>query len=171
MATYATNQYTYGQPSGHGLGGTLKCWWGVYTISSALSANDLINLFKLPKNCLIVGGHMSTTDIDTGTETLEIDIGFTANGGGAATLKTNDGTTFTNNNSGSANAVGFIDSGVMNGDTIVDLLAGMNHRPVQGVKNGPMFFSEETVVQAKITAAAAAGGTGTVFVALYGIMI
>ena len=65
----------------------------------------------------------------------------------------------------------FIASGVLTGDTITDLLAGMNYRVVQGVKAGPMFFSEETVVQAKITAAANAGGTGTIFVALYGIVL
>lgn len=171
MATYASNQYTYGSVPGHGLGGNLKVWFGTYTIAAALSANDLINMFKLPKNCLIVGGHMSTTDIDTGTETLEIDLGFTANGGGAATLDVADRTTYTNNNSGSASATAFIDSGVLTGDTVTDLLAGMNYRVVQGVKAGPMFFSEETVVQAKITAAANAGGTGTIFVALYGIVL
>lgn len=171
MATVATNQYTNGTPAGHGLSGTMKTWFGTYTIATALLANDLINVLKLPKNCLITGGHMTTTDIDTGTEALEIDIGFTANGGGAATVEVADGTTYTNNNSGVASATGFIDSGVMNGDTITDLLAGMNFRPVQGVKNGPMYFSEETVVQAKITAAANAGGTGTVFVCLYGIVL
>ncbi len=172
MATVATNQYTYGSVVGHGLAQNLKVWYGTYTISSALSANDLINLFKLPKNCLIMGGHMTTTDIDTGTETLEIDIGFTANGGGAATVTLSDGTTYTNNNSGSASSTAFIDSGVLNGDAITDMLAAStNHRPVQGVKTGPMFFSEETLVQAKIQAAANSGGTGTVFVALYGIVL
>ncbi len=171
MATVASNQYTYGAVAGHGLAQNLKVWYGSYTIASALSANDLINLFKLPKNCLIVGGHMSTTDIDTGTEALEIDVGFTANGGGAATFVHADGTTYTNNNSGSASATAFIDSGVLTGDTVTDLVAAMNFRPVQGVKSGPMFFSEETVVQAKITAAANAGGTGTVFVALYGFVL
>lgn len=171
MATVATNQYTYGNPPGHGLAGNVKCAFGTYTIGTALSANDLINFCKLPKNSLVVWGHMTTTDIDTGTETLEIDIGFTANGGGAATLTVNDTTTYTNNNSGVASATAFIDSGVMNGDTITDLLAGMNWRPLQGVKTGPMFFSEETVVQGKIQAAANAGGTGTVYVCIFYLVL
>ena len=171
MATKESNQYLYGPIVGHGFAGNVKAWFGKYTIAAALSQNDLINLFYLPKNSLVLWGFMATTDIDTGTETLEIDLGFTANGGGAATLTVADGTTYTNNNSGVASATAFIDSGVMTGDTITDLLAGMNWRPLQGIKSGPMFFSEKTLVQAKITAAANATGTGDVYVCLFGIAL
>lgn len=171
MATVASNQYTYGMPAGHGYSGNVKAWFGKYTYSAAPSANDLANMCKLPKNSLVLWGFMATDDIDTGTETLEIDLGFTANGGGAATLTVADTTTYTNNNSGSASATAFIDSGVLTGDTVTDLMAGMNWRPLQGIKTGPMFFSEETLVQAKITAAANAGGTGTVYVCLFGIVL
>lgn len=156
---------------GHGLAGNVKAWWGKYTYGSAAVINDTIDLCKIPKNSLVLWGFMATDDIDTGTEALEIDIGFTANGGGAATLTTNDGTTFTNNNSGSASATAFIDSGVLTGDTVTDLMAGMNWRPLQGIKTGPMFFSEETQVRAKITAAAQASGTGTIYVVLFGIVL
>lgn len=171
MATVATNQYTYGQPATDGIHYNVKAAFGVYTISSALSANDLINLCKIPKNSLVIGGWMTTTDIDTGTETLEIDIGYTANGGAStATITDATGTTWTNNSS--ASATGFIDSGVMNGDAITDLLSsGANYRPFSGVKSGPLYFSEETTVQAKITAAAAAGGTGTVYVCVLYVMV
>lgn len=172
MATVASAQYTYGAVASHGLAKNMKVWDGFYTIASALSANDLINICKLPKGAMVCGGHMTTTDIDTGTETLELDVGFTANGGGAATVTVSDGTTYTNNNSGVASSTAFIDSGVLNGDTITDLLAAStNFRPVQGVKTGPMYFSEETTVQVKVQAAAAAGGTGTVYVCLYGYVL
>lgn len=171
MATVSTNQYSYAQPAGHGLHMNCKVAFGKYTYSAAPSANDLANMFKLPKNCLVVWGFMATDDIDTGTEALEIDIGFTANGGGAATLTTSDGTTWTNNNSGSASATAFVDSGVLTGDTVTDLMAGMNWRPFQGVKTGPMFFSEETVCQAKITAAANSGGTGTLYVCAFYVVL
>ena len=108
---------------------------------------------------------IAPTEKDTGTETLEIDVGFTANGGGAATYTGIDGTTHTNNNSGSASATAFVDSGVMTGDAITDLIpAGMNYRPFKGTATGPMFFSEETQVRCKITAAANATGTGTIYV-------
>lgn len=171
MATVASNQYTYAQPAGHGFHGNAKIAFGKYTYGTAPSANDLANLCKLPKNSLVVWGFMATDDIDTGTEALEIDVGFTANGGSTATYTDSTGTTWTNNNNGSASATAFIDSGVLTGDTVTDLMAAMNWRPLQGIKTGPMFFSEETVVQAKITAAANAGGTGTVYVCLFYMLI
>lgn len=171
MATVSTNQYSNAVPATHGLSMSVKAAFGKYTYSAAPSANDLANMFKLPKNCLVLWGFMATDDIDTGTEALEIDVGFTANGGGAATLTTADGTTWTNNNSGSASATAFIDSGVLTGDTVTDLMAGMNWRPFQGIKTGPMFFSEETICQAKITAAANAGGTGTVYVVAFYVVL
>lgn len=171
MATVSTNQYSNAVPATHGLSMSVKAAFGKYTYAAAPSANDLANMFKLPKNCLVLWGFMATDDIDTGTEALEIDVGFTANGGGAATLTTADGTTWTNNNSGSASATAFIDSGVLTGDTVTDLMAGMNWRPFQGVKTGPMFFSEETVCQAKITAAANSGGTGTVYVVAFYVVL
>jgi hypothetical protein len=170
MATVSTNQYTGLQPAGHGLQGNVKAWYGKYTYSAAPSANDLLNLFKLPKNCLTLWGFIATDDIDTGTETLDIDVGFTANGGGSATVTLHEGTTYTNA-AGSADAVGFVNGGVFTGDAIVDLApAGTNWRPFMHA-TGPKFFSEETVVQAKITAAANAGGTGTVYVCIFGIVL
>jgi hypothetical protein len=172
MATAITATTNAFQPVGHGLSGNLKGWWGKYTYASAAVINDTIDLCKIPKNSLVLWGFLSTDDIDTGTETLEIDVGFTANGGGAATLTTNDGTVHTNNNSGSASATAFVDSGVMTGDAITDLIpAGMNWRPFKGVATGPMFFSEETQVRAKITAAANATGTGTIYVCLIGVAL
>lgn len=170
MATVSSNQYTGLQPAGHGLQANVKAWFGKYTYSSAPSANDLANMFKLPKNCLTLWGFVATDDIDTGTETLDIDIGFTANGGGSATVTTSDGTTWTNAAS-SADAVGFVNGGVFTGDAITDIApAGTNWRPFMHA-TGPKFFSEETVVQAKITAAANAGGTGTVYVCIFGIVL
>lgn len=172
MATVSSNQYSNSVPAGHGLHGNVKAWFGKYTYSSAPSANDLLNICKVPKNALVLFGYLATDDIDTGTETLEIDVGFTANGGGAATLTTSDGTTWTNYNDGAADAAGFVNSGVLTGDAIAtDLIpAGANWRPII-MPTGPRFFSEETTVQCKIVAAANAGGTGTVYVVLFGIVL
>lgn len=171
MATVSTNQYTSGPVFGHGMSGNVKAWYGKYTYTSAPSAADLLNLFKLPKNCLTLFGFVATDDIDTGTETLDIDIGFTANGGGAATLTITDGTTYTNANSGVADDDGFVNGGVFTGDAITDLApAGTNWRPFLHA-TGPKFFSEETLVQAKIVAAANATGTGTVYVCIFGIVL
>lgn len=169
MATVTSNQNALQAP-GHGLQGNVKAWYGKYTYTAAPSADDLINLFKLPKNCLTLWGFMATDDIDTGTETLDIDVGFTSNGGGAATLIASDGTTWTNANDGTADPDGFLNGGVLTGDAITDLKpAGTNWRPFMH-ETGPKFFSQETLVQAKIIAAANAGGTGTVYVCIFGIV-
>jgi len=171
MATVSTNQYSNSFPAGHGLQGNVKAWFGKYTYTTAPSASDLINVCKLPKNCLTLFGFVATDDIDTGTETLDIDIGYTANGGGAATLLISDGTTYTNDGDGAADIDGFVNGGVFTGDAITDLApAGTNWRPFPH-GTGPKFFSEETVVQAKIIAAAHAGGTGTVYVCIFGIVL
>lgn len=170
MATVTSSQNAMQIP-GHGLSGNLKAWWGKYTYTAAPSANDLFNICKLPKNCLALWGFLCTDDIDTGTEALDIDVGFTANGGGAATFLDNGGTTWTNHNSGSADDDGFVNGGVFTGDAITDLMAaGMNLRPFL-FGTGPKYFSEETQVQGKIVAAANAGGTGTVYVVIIGVML
>lgn len=169
MATVTSNQNAM-VPPGHGLGGTLKAWWGSYTYSSAPSANDLFNICKMPKNSLALWGFLCTSDIDTGTETLDIDVGWTANGGGSATFIDNGGTTWTNA-AASADDDGFVNGGVFTGDAITDLMAqGMNFRPFL-FGTGPKFFSEETQIQGKIVAAANAGGTGTVYVLIIGVML
>lgn len=166
MATVTTNQMNR-QPATGGLAGTPKFAFGVYTISTALSANDLIQICTLPKNAIVVDGFLRTDDIDTGTETLELDVGWAANGGAStATMTTSDGTTWTNaGNALSAN--GFIDSGVLTGDVITDVQkASMNSRRFE-LATGPKYFSEDTIVQVKVTAAANATGTGTVYVGVW----
>jgi hypothetical protein len=169
MATVTSNQNAMQAP-GHGLQGNVKAWYGKYTYTSAPSANDLFNICKLPKNSLALWGFVSTDDIDTGTETLDIDVGYTANGGGAATFIDAGGTTWTNDGSGVADPDAFINGGVFTGDAITDLMAqGTNFRPFL-FGTGPRFFSEETQVQGKIIAAANAGGTGTVYVVIFGIV-
>lgn len=169
MATVTSNQLS-GPIVGHGLSGNVKAWYGKYTIGTALSASDLVDLFRLPKNCLTLWGFVATDDIDTGTEALDIDIGFTANGGGSATLTVADGTTYTNA-AASADDDGFVNGGIFTGDAITDLApAGTNWRPFMHA-TGPKFFSEPTLVQAKIVAAANAGGTGTIYVCIFGIVL
>ncbi len=169
MATVTSNQSAM-IPAGHGLQGNVKAWYGKYTYSAAPAQNDLFNICKLPKNSLALWGFICTDDIDTGTETLDIDVGWTANGGSSATLIDSGGTTWTNAAS-SADDDGFVNGGVFSGDAITDLMAaGMNFRPFL-FGTGPKFFSEETQVQGKIVAAANSGGTGTVYVVIFGVLL
>lgn len=167
MATVTSNQNPL-VPVAHGLAGNVKAWWGTYTYTSAPSTNDLFNLCKLPKNSLALFGWIMTDDIDTGTEALDIDVGWTANGGGSATLIDAGGTTWTNA-AASADDDGLVNGGVFTGDAITDYkAAGWNIRPFL-FGTGPKFFSEETQIQGKIVAAANAGGTGTVYVLILGV--
>lgn len=170
MASTFTAKQNALSPPGDGLAGTAKIAFGKYTFGTAAVINDLVNICKLPAGALVVGGSLMADDIDTGTETLEIDVGYLANGGGSETLVTYDGTEWTNTAS-SGSAVGFVDSGVLVGDGVTDLIpAGMNFRPFQ-LKTGPKYFSRETQVQAKVTAAANATGTGTVYVRIDYIIV
>ncbi len=169
MATVTSNQNAL-TPAGHGLAGNIKAWWGTYTYASAPSADDLFNICKLPKNALALVGWVMTDDIDTGTETLDIDIGWTANGGGSATFVDVGGTTWTNAAS-TADDDGLLNGGVFTGDAITDLKAsGWNMKPFL-FGAGPKFFSEETQIQGKIVAGANSGGTGTVYVLILGLVM
>lgn len=51
-----------------------------HAIATAPAAADIIELGWLPKGAVPVGGYVAYTDMDTGVETLDIDIGIAANG-------------------------------------------------------------------------------------------
>lgn len=172
MATLTANQaLSTVQPFGHGLAGTLKAAFGKYTLSANPTAADIIELCKLPKNSIVVGGMFYADNIDTNaTEELDIDIGWPANGGGSATLTTADGTTWTNAGS-SADPDGFINSGVIEGDAITGLVAaGTSMRPFR-MEGGPYYFSEDTMVQAVVNVDAATFAAGTISVVVYYVVI
>lgn len=143
----------------HGLYGNTKTWFGRYNWSTTVVEDgDIRKAFKLPGQILVVGGELWAGDLDTGTETIDIDVGWTANGGGSATydmsLPSGQVYTFTNA-AASASATGFINSGVLTGDVITDLVAaGINYRPVPLI-TGPLYFSHETLVQFEVNAASA----------------
>lgn len=113
-------------------------------VTAAFVANDLIDLFYLPKNAIPVGGYLSLVDIDTGTETLDLDVGITANG------------------VDSADADFFSNSGVLTGDAIATDL------PLTNAANLRLFLGPfpvlqlgaKTLVQLKCIAASNAGHTG-----------
>lgn len=137
--------------AGHGFAGTLKVAWGTYTHASNLAAATAIEYCRVPKGATIVGGYWCGTDLDTGTEELDIDIGWAANGDEIADTD------------------GFGNLGVITGDPSVHTPGGI-WIPFQGVllSAGPKTFNAETVLQALINTDAAASGTGqTSMVAYY----
>lgn len=142
MATYSTSQVTNKQTySGTVPSNVVQTVVGVFTISTALAADDVVEMVKLPAGATVVGGYLRATDIDTGTETLDIDVGWAANG-------TED-----------ADPDGFGNLGVWTGDTNNDFeLAGVLYT------TGPQYFTEETTIQLDVNAAANAGGTGKIWI-------
>lgn len=139
----------------NGLFGDTKTWFGRYNWgTTVVEDGDIRKALIIPRRSLVVGGELWCGDLDSGTETIDIDVGWTANGGGSATY-TIPGTSMTfTNAAATASATGFINTGVLTGDAITDLLAAGNYRPVP-LLTGPLYFSENTLVQFEVNAPAA----------------
>lgn len=141
MATYQSDQAATGRAFYPNVGspGVIRAC-GVFTITTALAPNDVIEMLRVPAGATVLGGYLRATDIDTGTETLDIDIGWAANGVDAA------------------DEDGFGNLGVWTGDSNNDFTLGNVLWTA-----GPKTFGAETVIQLDVNAAAAAGGTGTIW--------
>lgn len=61
--------------------GQLMVAWGEYNIPAAVEDGDIFEMCWVPAGAVIHGGYFIGADIDTGTETLDMDIGWAANGG------------------------------------------------------------------------------------------
>lgn len=148
MATYTADQAASAAPaSGHGFGGNMKVAVGTLELGTALAADDVLKFCKVPANAVVVGGYLMGDDLDTNaTETLDIDIGWAANGTEAA------------------DPDGFGNFGVITGDAVTGLKPETAiYLPLLGklATDGPQKFSAETTIQGDVNAAAATGGTGT----------
>lgn len=144
--TRAASTFPVFKPQG---AGALAVAYGSYAVAANVEDGDIFELCRLPAGAVVVGGAFWATDLDTGTEALDIDIGWAGNGTNAA------------------DADGFVNSGVLTGDVITDLLAaGNNYRPFV-MSAGPITFAAETVVQAEANVAAATFASGTIYVAVY----
>ena len=140
---------------GAGQANVMHVAWGYYNLTANPSQNDVIEFCKLPKGATVIGGFFQAADIDTGTEALDIDIGWAANG------------------VDSAETDGFGNFGVLDGDVISQF------RPVAGIyypflnilqDRGYKTFSAETKVIGTVNAAANSGGTGMLKVVVMYVM-
>jgi len=149
MASVSSDQYGTSVPRfGAGPAGDLKVCYGSIEIAAALSAADIINVCTMPAGFTPMFGWLVGDDIDTGTEALEIDVGVTGD-----TTK-------------------YLNSGVISGDTIANekITVGIKiplQEDLMTVK--PTELTADIDVIATITAAANAGGTGTVTVMICGV--
>lgn len=132
-------------PSLSSMQGVLQVAWGTYTLAANPSQNDVIEFCKVPAGATVIGGWLQGADIDTGTETFDIDIGWAANG------------------TDTADTDGFGNFGVLTGDAVTEL------KPVAGIyvpfanviqDSGYKTFAAETKIIGTVNAAANAGGTG-----------
>lgn len=122
--------------------GVLNVAYGSYTLAANPSQNDIIEFCKVPAGAKVLFGWFRGEDIDTGTETLDIDIGW------------------------SADTDGFGNFGVLTGDVTTDVKPEVSILyPLNGtLKSGPVSFSSETTIIGTVNAAANAGGTGVLWV-------
>lgn len=122
--------------------------FGSVNIATAPTVNDIITLFTAPAGFTPLFGFLQGADLDTGTETLQIDIGI------------------------SGDTTKYLDSGVITGDAVVEV------KPVAGIWMPlaeelftvvPTEFTADTDIIATITAAANAGGTGVLTCVMVGV--
>lgn len=131
---------------GHGIAGNVKCAYGSYDIAAVVEDGDIFELVRVPKGATVIGGWLLGADIDTGTETLDMDIGWAANGDEIA------------------DPDGFGNLATWTGDVSVHLGAAGNYFPLQGVllTAGPKTFNAETMIQVEANTASHGGHVGMI---------
>ncbi len=138
-----------------GLGsGVVNFAYGTYEIAAAVEAGDIFEMCRVPAGAYVIDGFVRADDIDTGTEALDMDIGWAANG------------------TETVDADGFGNMGVWTGDAVTDIKPEVQiWFPFNGVlKDGPKFFTKETIIQITANVASNAGHVGTVYVGVYYIV-
>lgn len=153
-STRAADSFPVFKPLGAGVLGVAD---GTYEIAANVEDGDIFEMCKVPAGAVIIGGFLYGDDLDTGIETLDMDIGWAANGGSG---------TFD-----AADPDGLGNLGVLTGDTFatgnLSPVAGLLY-PLSGVLVDTPYFTKETTIQIEANAAAATGGTGTIrLVVLY----
>lgn len=132
-----------------------KIAWGSYTFTANPPAATVVRKCKVPKNAVVLGGYVQGADLDTGTEEMDFDIGWEANG------------------VESADPDGFGNFGVVTGDAVTGI------KPEAGIyyilggvlfTTGPQKFSEETIISVTVNTDAATGGTGILTVVVWYVL-
>lgn len=149
-ATRALSTAPVAKPQG---GGVLGCAYGVIEITANPIAADIYEMCRIPAGAVVVGGWIRSDDLDTNaTETLDLDVGWLANGDVAA----------------SSNGLGNL--GVFTTDTVAGIKpeAGYNYF-LGGVlaTDGPVTFTKETVIAVTCVATAATFAAGTLSVVIH----
>lgn len=134
-------------------GGTLQCAWGTIEVTANPVAADIYEMCRIPAGAVVVGGRIYSDDLDTNaTETLDLDVGWAANGAEAA------------------DPDGFGNLGVFTTDTVAGVKpeSGYNF-PFGGklITDGPQAFTRETIITVTTVATAATFAAGTLSVVVF----
>jgi len=153
MATFTATRAASTFPVTSHRGGALNVAWGTIEVSANPVAADIYELCRLPAGAVVVGGRFLSDDLDTNaTETLDLDLGWLANGVEAA------------------DSDGFGNFGVMGTDTVAGVKPESGYNFALGgvlITDGPKSFTNETVVAVTCVATAATFAAGTMSVVIY----
>lgn len=153
MATFTATRAAAGFPVTRPASGSMAVAWGTIEVSANPVAADIYQMCRLPKGAVVTGGWIYSDDLDTNaTETLDLDIGWAANGVEAL------------------DADGFGNLGVQGTDTVAGIKPESGYQyPFGGVlmTTGPQAFSAETIIQVTTVATAATFAAGTLSVVVY----
>ena len=147
-ATRAAATFPVFKASGAGL---LCCAWGTYAVANAVEDGDIFEMCKVPAGATIVGGYLQTEDLDTGSEAIDVMVGWAANGSDAADPN------------------GLLLDKVLTGDISVHLDIASNIVFFGGVLtgDGPKTLVNETTIQVEVNTAAATFAAGQITVVVY----
>jgi hypothetical protein len=154
-AARAADSFPVFQPTGAGI---VCAAYGTFPVAVNPTIADIGQMCKLPAGAVVLGGHLYAADLDTGTETLDIDVGWLANGG-SGTYDSTD-------------ADGLGNFGVVSGDAFasgnVSNVTGVNY-PLNGLLATGVLpsFTAETIITVTFVAAAATFAAGSVSVVVF----
>ena len=138
------------QPVGSG---ALCAAYGTIEVTANPVAADVYNLCTVPAGAVVLGGRIYSDDLDTNaTETLDLDVGWLANGTDAA------------------DPDGFGNLGVQGTDTVAGIKPESGYNYAFGgvlATEGPKTFAAKTTIAATCVATAATFAAGTLSVVVY----
>jgi hypothetical protein len=133
--------------------GVLQCAWGTIEVAVNPVAADIYEMCRLPAGAVVVGGRFLSDDLDTNaTETLDLDVGWSANGVEAA------------------DPDGFGNYGVFTTDTVAGVKPETGYNYALGGKlitDGPQAFTNQTTIIVTTVATAATFAAGTLSLVVY----
>lgn len=154
MATFTATRGAATQPAFQPTGSGIVCAaYGTIEVAANPVAADVYQMCRLPAGAVVLGGRITSDDLDTNaTETLDLDVGWAANGTDAA------------------DPDGFGNLGVMGTDTVAGAKPEAGYNYALGgvlITEGPKTFAAETVVTVTCVATAATFAAGTLSVIVY----